>query len=75
MNVSALKTSEMLRFEAPIARRMPISFWRSSTLMYVMTPIMTEDTTSEMEINAISTSRTTSMISVTEPISMPTASV
>ena len=33
MNVSALKTFATLPFEAPMARRMPISFLRSSTLM------------------------------------------
>ena len=33
MKVSALKTRETSRFEAPIARRMPISLVRSSTLI------------------------------------------
>ena len=33
MKVSALKTLAILRLEAPIARRIPISFLRSSTLM------------------------------------------
>ncbi len=53
INVSALKTCPTLRFDAPMARRMPISLRRSSTLIYVMTPIMMEDTTSEMETKAI----------------------
>ena len=33
MKVSALNTSEMFRLEAPMARRMPISLRRSSTLI------------------------------------------
>ena len=33
MSVSALNTREMSRFDAPMARRMPISFVRSSTEM------------------------------------------
>ena len=36
MKVSALKTREMSFFEAPIERRMPISFLRSRTEMRVM---------------------------------------
>ena len=53
--VSALNTCDTLRFEAPIARRMPISLVRSSTEMYVMMPIMIEETISETDTNAIST--------------------
>ena len=48
-------TCDTLRFEAPIARRMPISLVRSSTEMYVMMPIMIDDTTSDTDTNAIST--------------------
>ena len=33
IKVSALNTLAMLRLDAPMARRMPISFLRSSTLM------------------------------------------
>ena len=33
MKVSALNTSEMFRLDAPMARRMPISLRRSSTLI------------------------------------------
>ena len=55
MNVSALNTCEMLRFEAPSARRMPISFVRSSTEMCVMMPIMMQETMSETATKAIST--------------------
>ena len=33
MKVSALNTSETFRLEAPMARRMPISFRRSRTLI------------------------------------------
>ena len=39
----------------PIARRIPISFVRSSTLIYVMMPIMIEDTTKEIATKAIRT--------------------
>ena len=38
-----------------MARRMPISLVRSKTEIYVMMPIIMEDTTSEMLTNAIST--------------------
>ena len=33
INVSALNTCEILRFEAPIALKIPISFLRSNTLI------------------------------------------
>jgi hypothetical protein len=54
-SVSALKTCETLRFDAPRARRMPISFVRSSTEMCVMMPIMMQETTSDTATNAMST--------------------
>ena len=53
--VSALKTRETSFFDAPIARRMPISYVRSSTLIYVMMPIMMEETTSDIATKAIRT--------------------
>lgn len=40
MNVSALNTCETLCLNAPNARRMPISFACSVTVMYVMMPII-----------------------------------
>ena len=55
MSVSALNTREMSCLLAPMERRMPISFVRSRTEIYVMMPIIMEDTTSEMLTNAIST--------------------
>ena len=55
MNVSALNTRDTSFFDAPIARRMPISFVRSSTLIYVIIPIIMDETTSEMATKAIST--------------------
>ena len=55
MKVSALNTWEMFRLEAPRARRMPISLVRSITEMWVMMPIMMQDTTREMATKAMST--------------------
>ena len=55
MSVYALNTREMSRLLAPMARRMPISFVRSRTEIYVMMPIIMLDTTSEIATNAIST--------------------
>lgn len=55
ITVSALKILEMSFLEAPIARSIPISLVRSSTEMYVITPIMMEDTISEIATKAMST--------------------
>ena len=55
IKVSALNTWEMFPLEAPMARRIPISFCLSRTLIYVITPIIMDDTTSEMETKAMST--------------------
>ena len=55
MRVSALNTWEMLRLEAPMARKMPISLVRSITLMWVMMPIMMHDTTKDTDTKAMST--------------------
>ena len=71
IKVSALNTFATLRFDAPIARRMPISFLRSSTLMYVMMPIMMELTTRLILTNAMSTKLMVFTMSVTEPMMMP----
>ncbi len=54
MNVSALNTLEMSFFDAPIALSIPISFVLSNTEMYVIIPIIIDDTTSDMLTNAIS---------------------
>ena len=55
MMVSALNILETSRLDAPMARRIPISLVRSWTEISVMTPIMMEETISEMATNAIST--------------------
>ena len=53
MNVSALNTLEISFFDAPIALNIPISFVLSNTEMYVIIPIIIDDTTSDMLTNAI----------------------
>ena len=55
INVSALKMEEILRLEAPIALRIPISLVRSNTEIYVMIPIIIDDTTSDIATNEINT--------------------
>ena len=55
MAVSAVKMRRMSFFEAPIARRIPISFVRSRTEMYVIIAIIIDDTMSEMATNPTST--------------------
>ena len=62
--VSAIKTLRMSRLRAPIARRIPISRIRSMTEFDVITPIMTVDTTSEMDATAMSIADTRSIIMV-----------
>ena len=51
INVSALNTLDMSLFEAPIALSIPIYFVLSSTDIYVIIPIMIDDT----DTNAINT--------------------
>ena len=58
-----------------MARRMPISFFRSSTEMYVITAIMIEETMSEIETKATSMAETMSTMRVTELMIVPTRSV
>ena len=53
INVSALNTREISFFLAPTARKIPISFVLSITDTYVIIPIIIEDTTSEIAVNAI----------------------
>ena len=55
MKVSALNTCVILRRDAPMARRIPISFLLSRTEMYVMIPIMIDETTRDTATKAIST--------------------
>ena len=55
MRVSALKTREMLRFDAPIARKIPISLVRSMTEMWVIMPIMMQLTMRDTATKAMST--------------------
>ena len=72
MKVSALNTWEMFPLEAPRARRMPISLVRSSTEMWVMMPIIMQDTTREMPTKPMSSREMPSMMVVREEVSMPT---
>ena len=55
MKVSALNIEEIFFFEAPIALNTPISFVRSKTDIYVIIPIIIEDTINEILTNAIRT--------------------
>lgn len=68
ITASALNTREISRFDAPIERRIPISFVRSSTEMYVIIPIIIEDTTSDIATNAISTYDIAFIMVVTDDI-------
>ena len=52
--VSALNTCATLRLEAPIALKIPISFLRSNTLIYVIIPIIIEETISDIIENRLS---------------------
>lgn len=61
IRVSALNTLEISFFDAPIARRIPISLVLSRTEIYVIIPIIIDETTSEIATNAI---RTYEMISI-----------
>ena len=71
INVSALNTWDILCFDAPIARKIPISLVRSITDMNVIIPIIIEETISETATNAISTYDITLIIVVTEDNSIP----
>ena len=55
INVSALKTLEISFFLAPMALKIPISFVLSKTQIYVITPIIIEDTINDILTNAINT--------------------
>ena len=54
-NVSALNTRVISFLLAPIERKIPISFVRSNTEIYVMIPIMMLDTMSDTDTKAIKT--------------------
>ena len=55
MNVSALNTRVISFLLAPMERKIPISFVRSNTEIYVMIPIMMLDTMSDTDTKAIKT--------------------
>ena len=55
INVSALNTLEISFFEAPMLRRIPISFVLSRTEIYVIIPIMIDETINDIATNAMST--------------------
>ena len=55
INVSALNTLEISFFEAPMLRRIPISLVLSRTEIYVIIPIMIDETISDIATNAMST--------------------
>ena len=55
INVSALNIEEIFFFEAPIALSIPISLVLSRTDMYVIIPIIMEDTINDILTNAINT--------------------
>ncbi len=55
ITVSALNIPDMSRFDAPIARKIPISFVLSCTEINVITPIIIDDTISEIATNAMRT--------------------
>ena len=55
INVSALNTLDMSFLEAPIALKIPISFVLSSTDIYVIIPIIIDETINDIATNAINT--------------------
>ena len=55
MNVSALNTRVISFLLAPMERKIPISFVRSNTEIYVMIPIIILDTMSDTDTKAIKT--------------------
>ena len=71
ISVSALNILDTSRFDAPIARKIPISFVRSCTDMSVITPIIIDDTTRDMDTNAINTYVIASIMVVMDDINNP----
>ena len=55
MNVSALNTLDISFLDAPIALNIPISFVLSNTDIYVIIPIIIDDTINDIATNAINT--------------------
>ena len=55
INVSALNTLDMSFLDAPIALNIPISFVLSNTEIYVIIPIIIDDTINDIATNAINT--------------------
>ena len=55
INVSALNTLEISFLDAPIALNIPISFVLSSTDIYVIIPIIIDETINDIATNAINT--------------------
>ena len=70
--VSALNILDTSRFDAPIERKIPISFVRSCTEMRVITPIIIDDTTSDIATKAIKIYVIASIMVVMLDISNPT---
>ncbi len=68
MNVSALNNCEIFFFDAPSARRIPISFVLSITEIYVMIPIIIDETIRDTATNAISTYEIPLMIVVKDDV-------
>ena len=75
ITVSALNILETFLLDAPIARRIPISFVLSCTDIRVITPIIIEETISDTATNAISTYVIALIMVVTDDIMIPTRSV
>lgn len=55
MKVSALNTLEISFLDAPIALKIPISFVLSNTEIYVIIPIIIDETINDIATNAINT--------------------
>ena len=55
INVSALNIDDIFFLDAPIARNIPISLVLSRTEIYVIIPIIIDETTKDIETNAINT--------------------
>ena len=71
MSVSALNTIEISCFDAPILLNIPISFVLSRTEMYVIIPIIMDETTSDIATKAMSTYEIAFIIVLTDDIISP----
>ena len=72
IRVSALNTLDTSFFDAPILLKTPISFVLSRTEMYVIIPIIIDETTREIATNAIKTEEIAVIIVLTDDIRIPT---